>query len=152
MATIYSHALALLTRREHGLYELKEKLLKKKFELNEIEVVLECLVQESLQSDERFTESFIRTSILKGQGFIRIKMELNRLRIDPEIIDKVIKNLAIDWQAIIRKVYNRRFKSQATTPQEWQKQMRFLLSRGFSSHDIKTVLKTPDEEFEYENE
>ena len=58
-------AMNALGRREHSSHELKQKLQQrfKEASLDEIDQVLGRLQSQNLQSDERFTEMFVRSRI-----------------------------------------------------------------------------------------
>ena len=67
-------AMDFLARREHSLYELKTKLIRKFPDLSPklVLAVLSRLTIEGLQSDERYTESRIRYRLERGFGFHHI--------------------------------------------------------------------------------
>ena len=71
-------AMNLLARREHSRAELKEKLLKREFEPDEVEATVASLADRNLISDERFAESFATGRIRRGQGPVRIRQELRQ--------------------------------------------------------------------------
>jgi regulatory protein len=66
----------LLARREHSAHELRQKLEKREFDRDEIELALEVLQQNNLQSDARFTESYVNHRTNAGLGPIKIAHEL----------------------------------------------------------------------------
>ena len=66
-----------LSRREHSYQELIKKLGKKDFNLSLVNIELEKLIEDGLQSDSRFTESFIRSRKNQGKGPLRIRSELS---------------------------------------------------------------------------
>ena len=76
----------LLARREHSTRELRDKLLVRGFEEDEITPALQLLSQEGLLSDERFTESFIHWRIGRGSGPLKIRAELRQRGVADEII------------------------------------------------------------------
>ena len=63
---IEQKALDLLSLREHSRQELTRKLLKRKFELADIDVVLDKLMERKFLSEERFTEAYINSRMKKG--------------------------------------------------------------------------------------
>ena len=75
-ASVRMAAMNLLTMREHSVKELHAKLAKK-FESNElISEVIQKLLEDGLQSDERFTEAFVKMRLRQGKGALVIRMEL----------------------------------------------------------------------------
>jgi regulatory protein len=104
--------------------------------------LLDKLASEGLQSDARFTESFVHHRVNKGQGPIRIEQELHLRGVDPEIIDACLHSGSIDWQTLAAEVRAKKFG--ADIPGDFQskaKQARFLYSRGFGSEVISRILK-----------
>jgi regulatory protein len=107
-----------------------------------IEDLLETLSNEGLQSDERFTESFVHHSINKGQGPNKIHQELRQRGIDSALIAQYLEAEAIDWFELAEEVRVKKYGE--NLPDDYQnkaKQSRFLYSRGFSSDVINTILK-----------
>lgn len=107
-----------------------------------IEDLLQTLSSEGLQSDERFTESFVHHSINKGQGPNKIHQELRLRGVDSTLIAQYLETEAIDWFSLAQEVRVKKYGEKL--PEDYQnkaKQSRFLYSRGFSSDIINTVLK-----------
>ncbi len=79
-----------LARREHSHYELQQKLAAK-FPDADHSVLLsaiERLRQENLQSDERFTEAFIRYRKSRGFGMRHIQQDLKLRGVDDRLLEK----------------------------------------------------------------
>ncbi|WP_251366014.1 hypothetical protein [Coxiella-like endosymbiont of Rhipicephalus sanguineus] len=60
MMELRERTIVLLARREHSQLELKQKLLNKGYKLSEVETLIISLAVEGLQSDERYTEVYVR--------------------------------------------------------------------------------------------
>jgi regulatory protein len=107
-----------------------------------IEDILDTLSREGLQSDERFTESFVHHSLNKGQGPNKIKQELKQRGIDSSLIALCMESESIDWLSLAEEVRLKKYGE--TLPKDYQnkaKQSRFLYSRGFSSDVINQLLR-----------
>ncbi len=89
--SIRNTALDILARREHTRLELSRKLKAKEFSDNEIEELLEVLIQEGLQSDERYTESYVNMRRNRGYGPLKIKQELKQRGISSELADSFVE-------------------------------------------------------------
>ncbi len=137
-------AIQLLARREYSRAELARKLQQKSFQSDDIADCLDTLIEQQLQSDERFAESFIRSRILRGQGVIRIKGELRQRGVDQETLRSafaaVEEHEAIDWFELARDTLARRFTTPGETPKERAKRERFLAARGFDFEQIRYAL------------
>ena len=137
-------AIQLLARREYSRVELVRKLQQKTFDADEISACLDALAEQSLQSDARFAESFIRSRISRGQGLIRIKGELRQRGVDQETqaaaLAAVEEREAVDWFELARETLERRFSTPGDSPKERAKRERFLAARGFDFEQIRYAL------------
>ncbi|MDR5876338.1 regulatory protein RecX [Halomonas sp. CUBES01] len=143
-ATPREVAIQLLARREYSRAELVRKLEQKAFAADDIDACLDALVEQGLQSDVRFAETFIRSRINRGQGVIRIQGELRQRGVDREIATEafavVEEREGVDWFELARETLARRFASPGDTPKERAKRERFLATRGFNFDQIRYAL------------
>jgi len=130
----------LLTRREQSQRELLDKLAIKGFDRSDTQHVIDELVKESWQSDERFAESYARYRIKKGFGPVKIAYELRQRGIAVFDLDPVILDLVGSWFDLIEQVYHKKFaQDQVLSQREKLKRIRFLQQRGFSNEMIKSL-------------
>ena len=133
-------ALKLLTRREHAISELRDKLLRKTEQPELVPEIIQELIQKKYLDDKRFTESYTRMLASKGYGLLRIKRALK----EKGIAEFTNLNL---HHADIKEVYNKKFKNLGSSDlREKAKQIRYLQYRGFSFEEIKKVLNHEDDE------
>ncbi|BBB25123.1 regulatory protein RecX [Amphritea japonica] len=139
-------AIYLLARREHSRKELKEKLIARS-ELIDLDIVLDELIERGYQSDQRFTESFIRMRASQGQGLIKIRFELQRKGVNSELIASAFEAAEIDWFELAADRYKRKYKAAllANDYKERAKRMRFMSQRGFNSEQIGYAIAAADE-------
>lgn len=140
-------AMSLLAMREHSAQELKNKL-ERKFESPDlVESAVAGLIEQNLQSDERFTQAFVAMRQRQGKGPLVIKMELREKGVAAELIAQFIDDADPLWCELACEVRLRKFRGEAPTDaRERAKQMRFLQYRGFSSRHIQTALKASSHE------
>ncbi len=162
--SLKAHALALLARREQSRSELRSKLEAhaRKLSLHaadateapeadertdrhglsaaqrdEVEAVLDWLVANRYQSDERFAESRIHARAGRhGQARIRMELSQHGLSLAPE----AAQTLRETELSRAREVWRKRFSEPPTTPEERARQMRFLAARGFGGDVIRRVV------------
>jgi regulatory protein len=130
-------AMDLLARREHSVAELRRKLLAKGYAQSAVEEQLQKLEQETLLSDQRFTESYVNFRSKKGFGPLRIQQELKEKGISAALMEEHLDNNDY-WRNIAKEVREKRFGT--TMPKEYKdkaRQMRFLQYRGFSSEQLR---------------
>jgi regulatory protein len=134
----------MLTRREHSVYELKQKLIEKIKKSKEvgypelIPEIIQELIQKKYLDDSRFAEVYARSRANKGYGLLRIKRELQ---------EKGITDFLNITHADIKEIYSRKFVNKIPKDlREKAKQIRYLQYRGFSFDEIKKVLDHDNDE------
>jgi regulatory protein len=141
--SLNERAMNYLARREHSVKELQTKLLNADFDLNEVNELLHKLTTSGLQSDQRFTENYIRYRSQRGFGSQRIRQELKERGITAELISSELEAAEIDWFALAMTVRCKRFGE--LSPDDFKdraKQQRFLQSRGFTHEQITESFNT----------
>ncbi len=132
--------LNLLTRRDHSILELTQKLRIKGHVTEEITAVIADLVQIGLINESRFAENYIRWRTMKGYGPMRISQELQIRGIASEMIADQLDITDNAWLTTVRKCWQKHFKSRIPTDfKQRAKQMRFLQYRGFTREQIASV-------------
>ena len=141
-AQILQRAYDLLARREHSRAELTYKLARIEPDPVLLETVLDKLCQEGLQSDERFTESFVHHCMNKGQGSLKINQALQQRGVAEHLIDTALHDQRIDWLSLAEQVRVKKYGLEI--PKDYKnkaRQSRFLYSRGFNQDVINQLLK-----------
>ncbi len=136
---IRAAAVAALARRDHLAAELLELLQSRGFDPLATAAVIAELLCERLLDDARVVERFVAYRAQRGQGPLRIAMDLRSRGASPALIDAAIE-AAADWGAVAREVRRRKFG--AAPPESWPeraRQSRFLQYRGFSSDHIRAA-------------
>ena len=144
--TVRTAALALLAGRDFGRLELAERLTRKGYTQALVEPVIAELVADKSLSEERFVGQFVSQHASRGQGPVRIRMELRERGVDGAAIDEALDAAEADWIESARTARRRRFG--AEPPADWReraKQARFLQYRGFSSEQIRAALGPGDD-------
>ena len=142
--SLRSRALAMLARREHSQFELRQKLAELGAENPVIDTILHEFSTENWQNDRRFTEAFIRYSARKGQGALNIRQELKQRGItDKEMVEELLAEH--DWFDLAQQTRSKKFGEELPTERKEQaRQLRFLQYRGFSSEQCWSALKNSD--------
>lgn len=137
-----SVAVRLLSRREHSVFEMRDKLLRRDFDEVEVTRAIDELQQGGWLSDERFAEAYIRMRQQKGFGPIRIAMELNERGVSDIIIEQNLDTSDDSWLATLHQQYQKKYKGRSIDDyNEKAKRMRFLQYRGFTIDMINRVVK-----------
>jgi len=139
--TLTNAALALLARREYSRGELQERLVRKSSRLDLIEEILDTLEEQGLQSDERFSEHFVRYRIDQGKGPHCIRRDLRQKSISDTLISQHVPDDPDFWVEKATQVYARKFKQNPLNDEKDKaKRLRFMVSRGFSAHQVYPLM------------
>lgn len=130
---VWNKALSLQGRREHSRVELTQKLKLFGASAVQIEETLVRLAEYSLQSDDRFAESLVRSQLLRGRGQRAIKQVLQQRGLDAEHPALAEQTVDTDWTLKAQELLQRRFGANLSRDaKEKARYIRFLQYRGFS--------------------
>ena len=112
-----------------------------------LDSVLEELRNEGYQSDDRYTEAYVRTRVNKGDGPVKIRHALAGNGILPETIERYLDRGENFWSTLLSEVRDRKFGASAPSDyKEWARQARFLQNRGFTSEQIRNTVAIQESE------
>jgi regulatory protein len=139
---IQEACLRYLMRREHSRQELLQKVSAKGFVKQEIAQVIDELIEQGLQSDARFAESYARSRVHKGFGPLRIQAELQQRGVSNCPFDMAVEDIAGSWQELLEQVYSKKYGNKLILDsQEQLKRSRFLQQRGFPNELVYRLFK-----------
>ena len=103
--------------------------------------MLDDLAARGLLSEERYVEARLHARSARF-GNARLASELRQQGVSPALVDAAL-NACDDEVTRAQDVWRRKFgdKAAASDPTERSRQMRFLLSRGFSGETIRRVMR-----------
>ena len=134
-------AIQLLSRRDHGQYELYQKLALKGYEEADIEAAINFCLDHNYLDDLRYAKSQIRQHVYKGHGERRIRQELAQKRVEESVVDEAMMEEPQDWFELARMAAEKKFKGiKAKDQKEYAKQVRFMQYRGYSFDQISYAL------------
>lgn len=141
LADVRNAAIALLARREYSCAELERKLTGRIPDETLLVQALDQLQQDGYQSDQRFTEVFVRSRLGSGYGQMRIRQELQRKGIARELIEQVMLAQELDSCQLALECHQRRFgDTRPADHKDYAKRMRFLVNRGFSFDEARYAI------------
>ena len=134
--------LDLLSRREHSKYELFNKLKFRVESKDELNLQISCLTKENLQSDLRFSESYIKSRFNSGFGPIRIKYDLSSRRVTENDINLAFEETSFDWEEKLKSENLKKYGEDSPIDiKELAKRIKFFTHRGFEQDIIRKIIK-----------
>lgn len=148
--SLRGRALQYLARREYSRAELAAKLRpyltadEDSGQVVDLIELLDDLTARGWLSDERAATQWIHAK--QGRfGARRIAHDLQQKGIAPELIDAALPALKASELTTAQQVWQRKFATPALDDKQKAKQMRFLLSRGFSMDVVLKVMRLTTE-------
>ena len=138
-------AMDFLARREHSVYELKQKLFIKYPDstLGDLENTLDELRQENLQSDHRFAECYVRYRKSKGFAYKHIRADLFSRGVHTDIVNDYLSSQDPDWQVMANSLIDKKISignEMIYGSKQHRRLVRFLESRGFLLCEIQKAV------------
>ena len=131
-------AMDFLARREYARVEPQRRLKKAGFEASEAQAALEGLIEDGLQSDDRFCGAFIRHRVGQAYGPRRIRAELIARGVDGAMVEHHLRDIEVDWLEVAVLAWLRRFgESPCESFKDKAKRHRYLSYRGFEHQQIE---------------
>lgn len=138
--SLKGRALQLLSQREHSRAELERKLAAHETAPGELAQALDDLQARDFINDGRVIESVINHRSARFGG-ARLKQELAAKGLRGEAVVEALAALKDSELERARGVWQKKFGEPAQDPREHAKQVRFLLTRGFTSEVVGRVLR-----------
>ena len=101
-------AIALLARRDYSRVELERSLDARGYAPGEVATLMAELVETRALDDVRFAHNYASYHAARGQGPVRIRVELEALGLGADLIDAALAGEQ-DWRALAREQRTRRF-------------------------------------------
>lgn len=129
----------LISHRDYPAQELSRKLLLDGYPKALVQELVDTCQVHGLLDDQRFAENFIRSKQRAGWGPKKISSELKRKGIDLEFLgdSEALWELLYGASDLFDQALQLVRKKTLTQKNDYQKLMRFLLSRGYSADIAK---------------
>lgn len=133
-------ALDALARRDYSSEDLRLKLLEKGYDTAVVLPLLDALRDEKLLDDRRYLENFVAYHAARGQGPLRVRLELRRHGLQGPLVEEYLSNYP-EWLAHLKKARVKKFGAKVPGGYaERHAQVKFLSYRGFTSAQIRMAL------------
>jgi regulatory protein len=143
--SLKGRALRALAGRDYSRVELERKLGSFEEESGQLAKVLDELQAKGFLDDQRAADSLAHR---RGQklGTARVVQEMRARGLEADAIENATQHLKATEIERAREVWRKKFGSPAQDAAERGKQMRFLITRGFSSEIIRRIVSGASEE------
>lgn len=142
-------AFLCLERKAYTVYEMRQKLLKKDYSAECVEQAVTYLQENGYLNDRDYAQRYANDAVeLKKHGTMRIKNDLRRKGIAPELIEAVLADLEIENTDTIKRILERKLPGiDLTDPKQKNRLVGYLLRRGYKYNEIFSALReyTEDE-------
>ena len=142
----YSDALQLLARRELSEKQLRDRLIDRDHQRDEIDRVIAHLLESKTLDDGRVARAYARTAAeVKGRGRLRVMRELNEMGIAREVATEALADVFadVDERALIPKALKKKMRGRPriANAAEHARLYQFLMRQGFTPAGITAALR-----------
>lgn len=142
---LYNKGIYLLSMREHSVKEIETKLTAKCERPDLVPTVVDELIEKKYLSNQRFTESYVRSRKMRGFGPTKISSELSSKGIKNSMIGEYLDAHSAVWYDNAQNEYQKKYGDEAISDYNtWTKRARFMQSRGFTMEHIHSTLPQVD--------
>ncbi len=138
--SLKGRALRLLSQREHSRAELERKLAPHEEVPGELAKALDELQARDFINDGRAVDSIVHRRSGK-LGAARVKQELAAKGLSGEAVAQALADLRETESSRAQEVWRKKFGQAPQDPQERARQMRFLITRGFSAEVVRRIVQ-----------
>lgn len=138
--SLKGRALRLLSQREHSRAELERKLAPHEEVPGELTKALDELQARDFINDGRAVDSIVHRRSGK-LGAARVKQELAAKGLSGEAVAQALADLRETESSRAQEVWRKKFGQAPQDPQERARQMRFLITRGFSAEVVRRIVQ-----------
>jgi regulatory protein len=143
----YTAALTLLSRRELSTKQLRERLLRRKFEPNEVDEVIERLTRDRTLDDRRVALASARMeAAIRRRGRRRVLQRVQQLGVSSSLAEAAVEEVfsEIDEGALLDQAVARRLKGAAPRDLDAKgvaRVVRSLVGQGFDAGEVFARLR-----------
>jgi regulatory protein len=128
-----------LSRRDHSIGELTEKLAKKTEHSDLVATIIQELIDNRFLEDARFKAALIEAKYRQGLGPNRIIAALKNKQLSCDAVNQSFSET--EWQQAIETTWHKRFNEKPNDRKEYLQQTRYLHYRGFTLEQINRFLR-----------
>lgn len=131
---VFYQAQAILSRRDHSVFEVKSKLSRKGFTEEEVAKAVAFLQEQNLLDDTRFARAYAESILASkpvGPRYLRAK--LKQKGVEESVIHEVVGEMGEREHELARQAAEKWKRIHPKYAGDKRRLYRFLVSRGFTS-------------------
>ena len=145
--TAYVDGLQMLGRRELSVKQLRDRLLEREHDREDVDRAIALLIENRALDDARVAAAYVRTALkIKGRGRLRIQRELQQMGIEKEVAAQALAEAfgEVDERSLIAKALEKKLRGNKNiaSPAEYARVFQFLMRQGFSPGTVTAVLRS----------
>ena len=145
-ASAYLDGLRMLGRRELSEAQVRQRLVRKGHQPDEIDAAVDRLRQERAIDDARVAEAIAHTeTTVRRRGRLRVRRQIEQAGIAPATVRHTIDEVfgGIDDQTLLEEALTRRLKGRDRLADEgeFRRLFRYLVGQGFEPDHVMAILK-----------
>lgn len=136
----------LLSRRDHSIKELRQKLIRTVDEKN-ADRAIDKMIDYGYLDDEKYAENLVKyLSTAKNMSSNFIKQEMYKRGISPDIISNVLEDSEIDNVKSVTELILTKYRNKFNAEDGIKKVTASLMRKGFSYYDIRKAFENIENE------
>lgn len=136
----------LLSRRDHSIKELRQKLIRTVDEKN-TDKAIDKMIDYGYLDDEKYAENLVKyLSTAKNMSSNFIKQEMYKRGISPDIISNVLEDSEIDNVKSVTELILTKYRNKLNAEDGIKKVTASLMRKGFSYYDIRKAFENIENE------
>lgn len=136
----------LLSRRDHSIKELRQKLIRTVDEKN-ADRAIDKMIDYGYLDDEKYAENLVKyLSTAKNMSSNFIKQEMYKRGISPDIISNVLEDTQIDNVQSVKDLILTKYRNKLNAEDGIKKVTASLMRKGFSYYDIRKAFENIENE------
>lgn len=144
----YNYCIFLLSKRDYSSFKIRQKLIARKYNVDEIEDIISDLIAKRYLIEENYIKTRVKTLLLNGfsNSYIVQKLKLEKIEVSSEIIDYIkTENQIFDIETINRlvekKLKNKKIPSDFNEKIKMKnKIIRYLIGKGHSFSIVNSLI------------
>ena len=141
----YDYSIRLLSKRDYSRFKLKQKLILRGFEEEEIDHALEEVADKGFLREEEYMRIRVKTLLINGHAnkIIQMRLEQEELFPSDEFINEIREENDLGDEDVVDSLIQKKLRGKSI-PEDFESKIKlqnkilnFLISKGHNYQDVK---------------